>query len=188
VSTRPAVRPRSRAAVLGSPSLPWELGWVDIALTSSHMMRPAPREPGRKEVAHSHPVVAGEVQVRGELNLAPTGPSLERKVEHLQQQQRPNQPLRRNRGSTRLGVALLELSIQLHQCLGDHRTARPQRMFRRHPRLGRNIAEHSFLLRVRLTHRGTSAVRQTAANFSEIPGFFSSLLMSVQSTIRSRTS
>lgn len=119
---------------------------MDISVSSSDMMRPPLREPGREEVATVHQVIAGEGQVRGELDLSPT-PSLRtpqqanvlRPAKGLLESSTapaaatPESAAPAQSRSAGLGVELLELPIHLYQRLGDHRADRPQRVFRRHP-------------------------------------------------------
>ena len=86
-------------------------------------------------------------------------------------QQCPNEPLRRNGRSSRLGVELLEPSIHPRQRLNDQCADRPQRMLYRKLRFRRTVAEHHFLLRVHSTHRRTSIVRLITSTLPETPSF-----------------
>ncbi len=108
------------------------------------------------------------------LELLDQPPLAADRIQNLQKQC-PNEPLRRNGRSSRLGVELLEPPIHLRQRLGDHRADRPQRMLYRNSRFRRNVAEHRFLLRVHSTHRRTSIVRQITSTLPESPVFFNSL-------------
>ena len=57
--------------------------------------------------------------------------------------------LRCDRRPAGLRVQLLELVIHLHKRLRHRRPDRAQWMLRRHPRLGRDVAEHPLLLLIR---------------------------------------
>ncbi len=76
-------------------------------------------------------------------------------VEHLQQQG-SQQLLWGDRGTTSSGIQCCQHGRQGRQGGVDRLANEPQRMGRRHPRLGREITEETALLQILTTHRQTS--------------------------------
>jgi hypothetical protein len=78
------------------------------------------------------------------------------RVERLQQQ-RPQQPLGRDRGATQMRVQRLELARQPAQSLVDERPDRPQRVIRRHPRFEINVTEQTARPPILASHSANPA-------------------------------
>src|SRR5713226_3531425 len=73
------------------------------------------------------------------------------RVQHLQQQ-RAQQPLRRNRRTPQRRIHAVEALVQILERRIRHRADRPQRMILGHAPLRRNVAEHPRLFVVRPAH------------------------------------
>src|SRR5215208_639360 len=87
------------------------------------------------------------------------------RIERLQQQ-RPQQPLRSNRGATRFGVLVRKILAQGQKHIVHHRTNHPQRMLRWHPVLKIYIREQITRPRVRTPHQNLPCSPHSTESYS----------------------
>jgi hypothetical protein len=119
-------------------------------------------------VIHVQPHEPAEEQVVGQLLH-----QLPFAADGIQQlhQQGAQELLRGNRGAPRARIQPVELGRQPAQDVVDHLPDRPQRMIRRHPLLGREIAEHGRLLSIVSAHDPLLGIFRIPSRAQWIPCF-----------------
>src|SRR6266487_2112257 len=126
-----------------------EFGKHLAVLQSLAVLREGGRVPdrvvGRKP--HKPPVQEIVVQLLHQLAFRPDA------VEHLEQQ-RAQQLFRRNRGTAFARVELPQATVQFAQYIAHKLPDLPQRMVRRHPRLGRDVRKQPTLIHKCAPHAG----------------------------------